>query len=93
MYVSAQKAGLRQSSIHAPPMNQDRLQGICKQLGGKLMECWGALNGDPLTAAAGRRERLTGRILEQRGIARQAADRQIEDFRNRHRHWLDISKR
>ena len=74
-------------------MNHDRLQGICKQLGGRLMECWGALSRDPVAAAAGRRGRLAGRIQEQRGISRQAAERQIEDFMSRNRNWTNISKR
>ena len=74
-------------------MNQDRLQGICKQLGGTLMECWGALSRDPAAAAAGRRGRLAGRIQELRGISKQNADRQIEDFMSRNRNWTNISKR
>jgi len=74
-------------------MNRDRLQGICKQLNGSLREYWGALNGDPLAVAAGRRARLAGRIQEQRGISKQDADRQIEDFMSRNRNWSDISKR
>jgi uncharacterized protein YjbJ (UPF0337 family) len=74
-------------------MNQDLLQGISKQLSGTLKVCWGRLNGDSLVVAAGRRDRLAGRIQEQRGISKQAADRQIEEFRSRNRNWLDISKR
>ena len=93
MYVSVQKTGLREAQHARINMNRDRLEGICKQVGGRLTECWGVLNGDPLAAAVGKRERLAGRIQEQRGISKQAADRQIEEFRNRNRDWLDISKR
>ena len=74
-------------------MNSDQIQGIGRQFGGKLKKCWGALWGDPASVAAGRRDCLAGRIQEQRGISKQAADRQIEDFRSRNRKWLDMSKR
>lgn len=74
-------------------MNRDRLQGNWKQISGKLQEHWGALTDDPLTAAAGRRDRLAGRVLEQRGISKQQADRQLEDFLVRNRNWWDLSGR
>ena len=74
-------------------MNQELLQGLCKQLGGTLLECWGRLNGDPVAVAAGRRASLAGRNQAQRAISKQAADRQIEDFRSRNRNWLDTSNR
>ena len=73
-------------------MNRDRLQGMCKQFGGKVKERWGALAGDPLAAAAGARDRLAGRIQERRGIAKQEADRQLEDFMSRHLDWQDLSR-
>lgn len=74
-------------------MNRDRFHGICRQLGGTVQQCWGALTGDPVTLAAGTRVRLAGRVQEQRGIARQEADRQLEDFLSRHRHWQDVARR
>jgi len=74
-------------------MNRDRIQGICKQLGGRLQERWGTLTGDRLTATAGARARLAGRMQERRGISKQEADRQLEDFLDRNRDWRDLSKR
>ena len=74
-------------------MNHDHLHGIRKQIGGTLRECWGALIKDPVAIAIGRRDRLAGRIQAQRGISKQDADRQIEDFQHRNRNWWDISKR
>lgn len=74
-------------------MNRDRLRGVCRQFGGKVKERWGTLTGDSLAAAAGTRDQLAGRIQEQRGIAKQEADRQLEDFMNRNRNWWDLSKR
>lgn len=74
-------------------MNRDRWQGIAKQLRGGLVERWGMLVGDPLTAAAGRHARNEGRVQEQWAAAKQAADRQLAEFMHRNRNWLDLSGR
>ena len=68
-------------------MNRDQVAGICIQLKGRLRE----LSIDPLTAAAGRRDRLAGRIQEQRGIAKQATERELKDFLARNRNWRNLS--
>jgi uncharacterized protein YjbJ (UPF0337 family) len=92
MCVSAPKSGGREAQHPCTSMNRDHLQGICRQLSGRLRECWGTLQRDPAAVADARRDRLAGRIQEQRAVSKQAADRQIADFRNRNRDWLDISK-
>lgn len=74
-------------------MNRDRLHGICRQFSGTVKQQWGALIDDPLAADAGARERLAGRIQEQRGISAQESRRQLEDFLNRNRNWWDLSRR
>ncbi|OGI47394.1 MAG: general stress protein CsbD [Candidatus Muproteobacteria bacterium RBG_16_65_34] len=74
-------------------MNRDRFHGICKQFSGKVKEQWGTLTDDPHAVAAGTRDRLAGRIQERRGISKQEADRQIEDFMSRNRNWRDLSRR
>jgi uncharacterized protein YjbJ (UPF0337 family) len=74
-------------------MNRDRFHGIWKQFSGKLKEQWGRLTDDPLAVAAGTRDRLAGRIRERRGISKQAAHRQLEDFMSRNRNWWDLSRR
>jgi uncharacterized protein YjbJ (UPF0337 family) len=74
-------------------MNHDRIQGICMQFSGRLREKLGRLTGDPRTAAAGRSDCFAGRILEQRGIAAQEADRQLRDFLRRNRNWRNLSQR
>ena len=72
-------------------MNQDLFQGFCLQLSGRFKEQFGRLAGDPGTMAAGRRERFAGRVLKQRGISRQEADRQLADFMRRNRNYRDLS--
>jgi uncharacterized protein YjbJ (UPF0337 family) len=74
-------------------MNRDRLAGICTQFKGRLQEHWGRLSVDPLTATAGTRDRLAGRIREQRGIAKEETERELKDFLARNRNWSDLSRR
>ena len=64
-------------------MNRDRVQGQWKQIKGKVKERWGKLTDDDLDVIAGRREQLLGRIQERHGIARQEAERQVNDFEAR----------
>lgn len=74
-------------------MNQDRLQGMRLQISGTLKEQWGKLTGDPLAVNAGKSDQFAGRILEQRGISAQQANRQLNDFMRRNRHWSDLTGR
>lgn len=74
-------------------MNRDRWQAMSKQFGGALKECWGSLAGDPLAVAAGRRARTEGSIEERWAASNRAADRQLEEFMHRNRHWRDLSSR
>ena len=101
MYASAQNGDFSENIIHASmdgagrgriDMNQDRFHGIGKQFSGKVKEQWGTLTADPLAVAAGARDRLVGRIQEQRGISKEKADRQLEDFMSRNRNWWDLSR-
>ena len=74
-------------------MNRDQFQGNCKQLSGKLKQLWGSLAQSPDAAAAGARDRMIGRLQEQRGASKQQADRQLEDFLRRNRKWWDLARR
>jgi uncharacterized protein YjbJ (UPF0337 family) len=61
-------------------MNQDRLEGKLTQMTGKLKEKWGLLTDDDIAAAKGRREILSGRIQERYGIAKEEAEKQLDEF-------------
>jgi uncharacterized protein YjbJ (UPF0337 family) len=61
-------------------MNQDKLAGNWKQFRGKVKEQWGKLTDDELDVIAGKRDQLVGRIQERYGIAREEAERQVDDF-------------
>ena len=61
-------------------MDWNRIEGNWKQLRGKVREKWGQLTDDDFDVVAGSREQRAGRIQERYGIARDAAERQIDDW-------------
>ena len=64
-------------------MNWDQIEGNWKQLKGSAREKWGKLTDDDLDVIAGKRDKLVGKIQEKYGIAREAAEKQIEEYRSR----------
>ena len=64
-------------------MNWDRIEGNWKQFQGKGKEQWGKLTNDDLDVVAGKRDQLVGRIQERYGIAKDEAERQIEEWSRR----------
>ncbi len=61
-------------------MNWDELAGKWKQATGKVKEQWGKLTDDDLTAVNGKREQLVGRIQERYGVAKEVAEKQVDEF-------------
>lgn len=61
-------------------MNWDRIEGNWKQLKGKARVKWGKLTDDQLDVIAGKREQLVGRIQEKYGIAKDEAEKQVDQF-------------
>jgi len=61
-------------------MNWDQIAGNWKQMNGKLKEKWGKLTDDDLIAAAGIRDQLVGKIQTRYGIAKDAAESQIDEW-------------
>ncbi|MGB7433928.1 MAG: CsbD family protein [Candidatus Acidiferrum sp.] len=61
-------------------MNWDQIEGKWKQYSGKVKEKWGKLTDDDLTTIAGKRDQLVGRIQERYGVAKDQAERQIDEF-------------
>ncbi|MWB77738.1 CsbD family protein [Pseudooceanicola sp. 216_PA32_1] len=64
-------------------MNWDRIEGNWKQMKGEALKQWGKLTNDDVDVAAGGREKLVGRIQERYGIAREEAERQVDEFTSR----------
>jgi uncharacterized protein YjbJ (UPF0337 family) len=61
-------------------MNWDQIEGKWKQSAGKIKEKWGKLTADDLTVIAGRKDQLVGKIQERYGIAKEAAEKQVDEF-------------
>jgi len=64
-------------------MDWNRVEGNWKQLKGKAKQQWGKLTDDDLTMIHGRREELAGKIQERYGLAREAAQKQVDEWANR----------
>lgn len=63
-------------------MNWDRIEGKWKQFKGVAKEKWGDLTDDELDQVAGKRDQLVGKVQERYGIAKDEAERQVDDFYN-----------
>ena len=61
-------------------MNWDTLKGKWKQVSGKVKEKWGKLTDDDLTAIAGKRDQLLGKLQQRYGYEKQQAEKELDDF-------------
>jgi uncharacterized protein YjbJ (UPF0337 family) len=61
-------------------MNWDRIEGNWKKLRGKAQQQWGKLTDDDLTYVEGRRVELVGKIQERYGIAKDEAEKQVDNW-------------
>ncbi|MBC7814265.1 MAG: CsbD family protein [Burkholderiales bacterium] len=58
----------------------DQMAGKWKQVQGEARKQWGDLTDDDLEVAKGERDKLSGRIQERYGIAKEEANKQIDDW-------------
>ncbi|WP_417743254.1 CsbD family protein [Salipiger sp.] len=65
-------------------MNWDIIQGKWKQLKGDAQTKWGELTDDDLDRAEGDREKLVGVVQERYGIAKDQAEREVDEFYHKH---------
>ncbi len=61
-------------------MNWDQAEGKWKQLKGSVKAKWGKLTDDDLEFIDGKRQQLVGKIQERYSIARDEAERQVNDW-------------
>ncbi|KIN61977.1 Stress response protein CsbD [Sulfitobacter noctilucicola] len=61
-------------------MNWDTVKGKWGQMTGEVKSKWGELTDDEITEAEGDREKLVGKIQERYGIAKDEAERQVDEF-------------
>ncbi len=64
-------------------MDWNRVEGNWKQLKGKVKEQWGNLTDDELDVIAGKRDQWVGKVQERYGIAKDEAERQVDEFARR----------
>ncbi len=67
-------------------MNWDTIKGNWKQLTGEAKSHWGQLTDDDVTEAAGERDKLVGKVQERYGVAKDEAERQVDEFAAKHKH-------
>lgn len=56
------------------------VEGKWKQVKGEAKTRWGKLTDDDLDVVAGQRDKLVGRVQERYGIAKDQAQREVEDW-------------
>lgn len=61
-------------------MNSDTLKGQWKQLMGRAKQTWSKITDDELLKIKGNVQQLSGLIQERYGVAREDAEKQIENF-------------
>lgn len=61
-------------------MNADQMKGKWKQMKGSVKERWGKLTDDDIDVIDGQHDQLVGRIQERYGIAREAAQKQVDEW-------------
>ncbi len=61
-------------------MNWDQIKGNWKQIQGQVKQQWGKLTDDDLDIAEGRRDEIIGKIQARYGIAREEAERQVDNW-------------
>jgi len=61
----------------------DQIAGRWKQIKGEVRKQWGKLTDDDLEQIKGEREKLMGKLQERYGIAKEEANRQIDEWANK----------
>jgi uncharacterized protein YjbJ (UPF0337 family) len=61
-------------------MNWDRIEGNWKQFKGHAKRKWGELTDDDLDKLEGRRDELIGKIQERKGLARDKAEKEVDEW-------------
>ncbi|TVR21598.1 MAG: CsbD family protein [Anaerolineaceae bacterium] len=61
-------------------MNWDKIKGHWTQTVGDVRKQWGELTEDEVEQIAGDRDKLLGKLQERYGMAREEANRQIDEW-------------
>lgn len=61
-------------------MNWDTIEGSWKEMSGRAKAKWGDITGDEWSSIAGRRDEVVGLVQKRYGHARDAAEREVDDW-------------
>ena len=61
----------------------DQLAGSWKQMQGQVRKQWGKLTDDDLAQIRGQRDVLAGKLQQHYGIAKDEANRQVDEWANK----------
>jgi uncharacterized protein YjbJ (UPF0337 family) len=61
-------------------MNRDQISGGWTEFRGRVRERWGRLTEDDLHVVLGRKDRLVGILQQRYGLAKQTAEREVNEF-------------
>lgn len=64
-------------------MNWDIIQGKWTQIKGSAKEEWGELTQDDIDVIDGQRDQLIGKLQERYGVAKDEAEKMVDDFATR----------
>ncbi|WP_262690824.1 CsbD family protein [Kordiimonas aestuarii] len=67
-------------------MNKDIIKGKWKQLKGDAQKQWGKLTDDEIDQIEGDATKLAGLIQERYGKTREAAEKEVEAWQQKHQH-------
>jgi uncharacterized protein YjbJ (UPF0337 family) len=79
-------SGLRKASTETVDNNEEarmdwnQIQGQWKQVKGKAKAKWGKLTDDEIDIVEGRRDELVGKIQQRYGIAKDQAEKEVDDW-------------
>lgn len=66
-------------------MNWDTVEGNWNQWKGRLKEKWGDLTDDDIQMLDGRKDQIAGKLQERYGMARDQAERELDNWANDYR--------
>ena len=61
-------------------MNWTSVEGKWNEVKGQVRSQWGKLTNDDVDVIAGKRDELIGRLQQRYGMARDAAEREVDNF-------------
>lgn len=68
------------AAVYAASGTWDQVEGNWNQFAGKVKQRWGKLTDNDITVINGKRQELVGKIQERYGIAKNEAEKQVDEW-------------